>query len=70
MTHDEMRALVADCKQHSHIQDWHARHLIAAIETLLADLGAIREAVEQHSDCYNTALCDAVREIINNGDTE
>jgi hypothetical protein len=36
MTNTEIAKLVADCKAQSHIQDWHARHLITAIEVLLA----------------------------------
>lgn len=36
MTNDEIRALVADCRSHEHIQHWHALHLLTTIETLLA----------------------------------
>jgi len=36
MKMDEIRTLVSDCQRQAHIQDWHARHLITAIEALLA----------------------------------
>lgn len=63
MTHDEIRALVAVLKNPNNSH--HVNQSIAAIETLLAQWEAIREAVEQHADCYNNVLCDAMREILN-----